>query len=142
MLAPPAGPTVSLPAPTARSIVATPDPAPMLAPLLPHTPPAPAAVLTAAVGPEPVQLASALDAVGAPRVPTSHTAAGRRAADLRAARKRRSQRIRLGAVLALLAIGALVGPPLVRWVADQIQGGTDPLAPDAPTTIELDTAAG
>lgn len=107
-------------------------------PATPPTPPAPPVALTAPGDPEPVRLAAALDAAGAPvLVPTSQTVAGRRAAELRAGRRKRAQRIKVGMALALLAVGALAGPPLARWIADQVNGNSE-IAPESPAVVNVD----
>lgn len=115
---------------------------PVLPMPLPTVAPASMPVEPTAEVPEPVYLAAALDAAGAPLVPTSQTVAGRKAAELRAARRKRAQRIKIGAALTLLAVGALAGPPLVRWIADEVNGGGEPIAPEAPAVVELDAPAG
>jgi len=121
-------------------------PASEIAPLLPTAAPtAPAAPMVLAaplLAPEPAQLTAALDAAGAPLVPTSQTVAGRRAAELRASRRKRAQRIRIAGALVFLAAAALTGPPLVRWITDQVSGGGQPLAPEAPAVVDLDAPAG
>jgi hypothetical protein len=114
------------------------------APTLPSaTPTAPAApsvphphAAGGATAPEPDRLAAALDAAGAPVVRPAPTV-NRRLTQAQRARKKRVKRIKLFAVLVFLAAGALVGPTLVRWVADQVGGGSEPIAPDAPTEVTV-----
>jgi len=127
---PPAGAVrAAPPAPAA----APPEAAPIVAltalddlPTLPTLPtPAPA------TAPGLAQSAPATDggdsAAEGPQHPMAHllaakpqTAASKRAADLRAARKKRSKRIKLTCAAVFLAVGAIAGPPLGKWLVDAI----------------------
>jgi hypothetical protein len=92
-----------------------------------------------AATPEPARLAAALDAAGAPLArPTFNSS--RKATQAQRAHKKRVKRIKLFAVLVFLAVAALAGPPLVRWAIDQAGGGSEPLAPDAPTEVTVPVA--
>lgn len=120
-----------------------------LVPLLPAsapTPPVPTMMHPPLVmadrvaAPEPVRLAAALDAAGAAFVPTSQTVAGRRAAELRATRHKRSQRVRWVVALAALAVIAVAGRPAVGWITDQVNG--EPTAPEAPAVVDVEPVTG
>lgn len=119
----------------ARAVPTT-EVAPLLPPAPPMVTPAPTPVPEPeAEQPEPTRLTAALDAAGARAVvPTSQTEAGRRAAELRAARRRRAQRIKIGLAFAFLAAIALAGPPAARWIADQVNGDGD--TPSVPAAVD------
>jgi hypothetical protein len=126
-------PTAAIGAPTLPSATPT-SPS---APSVPHPHAA-----GSATAPEPDRLTAALDAAGAPVVRPAPTVS-RRLTQAQRARKKRVKRIKRFVVLVVLAAGALFGPTLVRWVADQVGGGSDPIAPNAPTeVIELTDDAG
>lgn len=84
-------------------------------------------------------LTAVLDASGAPTV-TQEPESDHRSVEHR---RRRSDRIKIAVAVVVLTVGALAGPPFVRWIVDQVQGGTDPLAPQSPGVSQpLEHAAG
>lgn len=111
-----------------------------MAPFAPAAPSRPHPQSFAPIVPEPTKLAAALDAAGARPVPINAPATPARPARDR----RRVERIKIAVAVVVLTIAALAGPPLVRWFVDQVNGGTDPLAPRAPAgpTELVDQAVG
>lgn len=82
----------------------------------------------------------------APHHPMAHlmpqkpeqTEASRKAAELRAAKKKKSKRIKIAMAAGVVAVGAIAGPPLASWLVDAINeaGST---GDDTPVEEQVDT---
>jgi hypothetical protein len=147
--------------PTTPSV--TPAPAPAVvqdAPALPSTDVAAALGLDAPTlpapkpaAPTPAIPAELVDAVVAgepePRAhPMAHlmpektkpSEASLRAAELRAAKKAKARKVKIIVSIVAIAVAALVGPPLVRWLVDAVnEAGSTKQEEPAPATDEADT---
>ena len=51
---------------------------------------------------------------------TTPSESSRRAAELRAAKKAKARKVKVGVVAGILAVSALAGPPLFRWLRDAV----------------------
>lgn len=60
------------------------------------------------------------------------TEASRRAAEIRAARKAKSKKIKIGVVAGMLVFSAVVGPPLGKWLVDAINEAGDTTTVEEP----------
>ncbi|HUF98880.1 MAG TPA: hypothetical protein VMM60_12195 [Ilumatobacter sp.] len=70
-------------------------------------------------------------------VRTKPTEAQQRANQLRAAKKKKSRRIKVVAVIATVAFGALAGPPLATWLVDAVnESGSTTNTTDEPAPAD------
>ncbi len=139
---------------------------PRLAPSLPSAPSTPSVTAdipahtagTIPIEPELVEVVQAIVEeeesrfVETPEHPMAHlmpqrtkpTEAQLRAAAIRAARKKKSRRIKIIAAVLVIGTGALAGPPLAAWLVDAInesgKTSTDP-TPSGETPADADTPA-
>jgi hypothetical protein len=51
---------------------------------------------------------------------TAPSESSRRAAEIRAAKKAKARKVKIGVVAGVLAVSALAGPPLFRWLRDAV----------------------
>lgn len=118
----PALPTISepvVPAPVADApmlpTVAAPTPIPVVAPV---TVPVHAAEPDTDVAPSAPTNAHPMAHLMPEKAAVSE--ASKRAAEIRAAKKAKARKIKIGAALAALVVAVLAGPPLVGWVSDAL----------------------
>ncbi|MDJ0771409.1 MAG: hypothetical protein QNJ12_21665, partial [Ilumatobacter sp.] len=118
-------------APAAPTPVALDDDAPSLpqvAPELPDTASEPVVEQSAPVGEGPEIDPTTLSEPAEPRHPMAHLMPEKsapsesqlRAAAIRAERKAKSRKIKIGVAAGALVVGAVAGPPLVSWLTDAI----------------------
>jgi hypothetical protein len=132
--APTAGPGAPIPAPVTEAPI-LPTSSPNVAPQPAHAaPPAPvteAPILPTSspnVAPAPADSAEIQAEADEPRHPMAHlmpekskpSEASIRAAEIRAAQKAKSRKIKIGIAVGSIALAALVGPPVFKWTADAI----------------------
>jgi hypothetical protein len=136
------------------SPVLTGEPAPMI-PTLPTSTGMPAPSLPSLEKQSLVDLAAVVaaeetDKVVERRHPMAHlmpekmkpTEASLRAAEQRAAKKKKAKKIKIAVTVAVLAVVAIVGPPLGRWLVDAINEAGSTESDDPAPAVESNDPAG
>ena len=143
-LAPPAAPS-AFAAPAIADAAAPPAPAPAMPDAAPA---APIAAITEVAADVAAEAEAEAAANASPHHPMAHlmpqkpeqTEAGRRAAEQRAAKKKKSKRIKIGLTIAFLVVAAVAGPPLGKWLANAVNEAGD-TTPDEPVVNSGDGPA-
>jgi hypothetical protein len=126
----PTGPSPVMSAPGATPVLGVPDPMPSL-PTLPTVAPATQTAQPSVAVPQTPVLDEVPDdatPVAQPEHPMAHlmpektgpSEASKRAADIRAAKKAKVRKIKIGVAIGAIVIAAVVGPPLGKWFVNAI----------------------